>query len=275
MSVRVIIDAERPPALLSLAEIVRHRELLYMLAARDIKVRYRQAVIGIAWAIAQPVVNLALFLVLFGWLKKHPVSDSSSYALSAICGLIPWQFMANVMLQSTASLVSNRHVITKVYFPRALIPLAVVGCGLFDLMMSSTLLVGFLIWHQVVPGWHLMWLGVWVPLLLITASGLAMWLSALNALYRDFGFVVPFAVQIGLFASPVIYESSALVPAHWRIWLAVNPLTGILEGLRTALLGNVALEWHLQVVSGVAAVALFVSGSLFFSRVERTIADRI
>lgn len=275
MSTRLIIDAERLRPALSLSEIVQYHELLFMLAARDIKVRYRQAVVGLAWALMQPLFSLLLFLTLFGWLDRHPVSNPKSYALSALCGLIPWQFMANVMLQSTNSLVSNRHLIAKVYFPRALIPLSSVGCAFFDFVMSSLLLIGLMAWQQVPIGWHCLELCLWIPLLIVAATGAALWLSALNGLFRDFAFVVPFAVQMGMFASPVVYESSSLVPPAWRVWFAINPLTGILDGIRASLLGTDPPAWPLQVISAVSAVILCVTGSLFFSRVERTIADRI
>ncbi len=271
----MIIEARRPSPLLSLTDILRHRELLYMLTTRDIQVRYRQAIIGLTWAIAQPLVSLMLFLTLFAWLRTTPASDPNQYTVSALCGLCCWQFMANVMQQSTSSLVLNRNLITKVYFPRALIPLATVGCGLFDFLMSSILMAGFMLWHQVNPGWNVAWLLLWLPLLIITASGLAFWLSALNALYRDFAFVVPFVVQIGMLATPVVYESSQVVPPEWRSWYAINPLSGIFEGLRASFLNANPQPWHLSAISAASAITIFVTGLLFFARVERTISDRI
>lgn len=272
---RTVVDAEERWRLLDLRELYQYRDLLWMLTLRDLKVRYRQAVIGAAWAVIQPVGTMLLFGVLFDLLGRKPSSGVLPYSVTALCGLLPWQLFASSVIQASASLVNNRHVITKVYFPRMMLPAASVLCALVDFAIAFGVLAGLMAWFGVMPGWPALAMPLFLALAVLTALAVGLWLSALNALYRDFMYVVPFLVQVGLFLSPVVYETAVLIPRHWWPVYSLNPMVCVLEGFRWSLLGLPAPSAQTMAVSLAAGIALLVSGLAFFRKVEHAIADRI
>lgn len=272
---RTVVDADQRWHLLDLRELYDYRDLLWMLALRDLKVRYRQAVIGAAWAVIQPLGTMLLFGVLFDLLGRKPSSGVLPYSITALCGLLPWQLFASSVTQASASLVNNRHVITKVYFPRMMLPAASILCALVDFVIAFGVLAGLMAWYGITPGWPVLALPIFLGLAVLTALAAGLWLSALNALYRDFMYVVPFLVQVGLFLSPVVYETTALIPRHWWPVYSLNPMVCVLEGFRWSLLGLPAPSPETMAISLAAGLALLASGLAFFRRVEHAIADRI
>jgi lipopolysaccharide transport system permease protein len=259
---------------IKLRELWEFREVLYFLVWRDIKVRYRQTLIGAAWAIVQPFMTMVVFTVFFGRLAKMP-SDGIPYPLFAFAALVPWTFFANGLTQGAMSLVASGHLITKVYFPRLLVPTARVLGGMLDLLLAFSVLLGMMAWYGIFPRpAGLLWLPALVVLALITAVGISLWLSALNVRYRDIQHVVPFLVQLWLFATPIAYPSS-LLAEHWRPLYAINPMVGVVEGFRWALLGSGPAPGPLLISSTLAALVMLVTGTFFFRRIERTFADVI
>jgi lipopolysaccharide transport system permease protein len=256
---------------LRLHEAWEYRELLYFLCWRTIKVRYKQTILGGAWAILQPLVTMVVFSVIFGRLVGVP-SDGIPYPIFAYCGLLPWQLFAQSLTESGNSLVNNEHLITKVYFPRLVIPASTVLVSLLDFAVAGTVLAGMMVYYRIAPG-----VGVWaLPLLVLqavcAALGIGLWLSALNVRYRDIRHVIPFLTQCWLFATPIAYPSS-LVPRQWRVLLGLNPMTGVVEGFRWALLGTKADVGGLLALSTLITIGLLVSGVVYFRRMERTFAD--
>ena len=270
--VTTVIEPSRGWAPLKLSELWEYREVLYFLIWRDIKVRYRQTLIGAAWAIVQPFMTMVVFTVFFGRLAKMP-SDGTPYALFAFSALVPWVFFANGLTQSANSLVHSGNLITKVYFPRLLVPMGRVLSGLPDLGLSFLVLLGMVWWYGLlqVRG-PLLWLPVLAFLAFVTALGVGLWLSALNVRYRDIQHAVPFLIQIWLFATPIVYPSS-LLPEPWRTIYGLNPLVGVVEGFRWTLLGSGPAPGLSLAVSTLAALALLTTGAYFFRRIERSFAD--
>ncbi len=257
---------------LKLSELWGYREVLYYLVWRDIKIRYRQTVIGMAWAVIQPFMTMVVFSIFFGRLAQMP-SDGVPYPVFAFAALVPWTFFANGLTLSANSLVHSGHLITKVYFPRLLVPMGRVLTGLPDLGLSFVVLLGMIWWYgllQARPA--LLWLPVFSLLAFVTALGVGLWLSALNVQYRDIQHAVPFLVQVWLFATPIAYPSS-LLSGPWRTVYGLNPMVGVVEGFRWALLGSGAAPGLNVAVSALAALVMFVSGAFFFRRIERTFAD--
>ena len=270
--VTTVIEPSRGWAPLKLSELWEYREVLYFLIWRDIKVRYRQTLIGAAWAIVQPFMTMVVFTVFFGRLAKMP-SDGTPYALFAFSALVPWVFFANGLTQSANSLVHSGNLITKVYFPRLLVPMGRVLSGLPDLGLSFLVLLGMVWWYGLLQlRGPLLWLPALAFLAFVTALGVGLWLSALNVRYRDIQHAVPFLIQIWLFATPIVYPSS-LLPEPWRTIYGVNPLVGVVEGFRWALLGNGPAPGLSLAVSTLAALALLTTGAYFFRRIERSFAD--
>ena len=267
-----VIEPSRGWVPLKLSHLWEYREILYFLVWRDIKVRYRQSVIGAVWAVIQPIMTMIVFSVFLGRLAKVP-SDGVPYPIFAFAALVPWAFFANGLTLSANSLVASGHLITKVYFPRLLVPLARVLSVLPDVGLSVAVLLAMVFWYGFLDlDSALLWLPVLTLLALLTAFGVGVWLSALNVQYRDVQHAVPFLVQIWFFATPIAYPSS-LLAEHWRIVYALNPLVGVVEGFRWALLGSGNPPGLPLVVSAVTALFLLVSGAFFFRRVERTFAD--
>lgn len=256
---------------LNLAGLWEFRELLYFLVWRDIKVRYKQTALGVAWAIIQPFFIMVVFSIFFGRLAKVP-SDGIPYPIFAYCALLPWQLFAHALTESSNSLVANERLISKVYFPRLVVPIAPVLAGLVDFVIAFVILIGMMIYYRVTPT-----LAVWtVPLFLVLAVGAALgvglWLAALNVQYRDVRYTVPFLTQFWLFATPVAYPSS-LVPEPWRALYGLNPMAGVVEGFRWALLGRGEIPGPLLAVSAAVVLMLFVGGLYYFRRMEKIFAD--
>lgn len=257
-------------------DLWRYRELLGFLAWRDIKVRYKQTVLGAAWALVQPAITLVVFTFVFGRLAKMPAGNlpENAYPLLVLAGLLPWQLFANSLSAASASLVGNTHLISKVYFPRLLVPLSSIAVALVDFLFVVALYALLAVFHGLVPDWRVLALPLYIVLALAAALGAGLWLAALTVRYRDFRFVLPFLIQVGVFLSPVGF-STANVP-NWRLLYSFNPLVGIIDGFRWCLLrGDVELFWPAQIIA-VGMTALFVwSGIWFFRRTERGFADII
>ncbi len=256
---------------LKLPELWLYRELLYFLVWRDIKVRYKQTALGAAWAIIQPFFTMLVFTLFFGKLANIQ-SDGIPYALFSYTALVPWTFFANGLSQSADSLVGSANLIKKVYFPRLVVPLAAVLSGVVDFALAFVVLIGMMLYYGIAPTLNVIWLPALLLLALITALGVGLWLSALNVEFRDVRYVVPFLVQLWLFATPIAYPSS-LLPEPWRTIYGLNPMAGVVEGFRWALLGANTAPGPMVLVSALAAVAILVSGAYYFRRMEKTFAD--
>jgi lipopolysaccharide transport system permease protein len=258
---------------LGLRELWEYRELLYFLVWRDVKVRYKQTLLGAAWAILQPVATMVVFSLFFGRLAKVP-SDGVPYPVFSLAGLVPWTFFSQGLVQSANSLVGSQNLLTKVYFPRLAIPAATVLSGVVDLALAFLVLLGILLFYGIVPSLRALWLGPLLLLAFATALGVGLWLSALHVKYRDVRYVVPFLAQLWLFATPIAYPSS-LLSEPWRTLYGLNPMAGVVEGFRWALLGTDTAPGPLLAASAVASLALLASGAFYFRRMERTFADLV
>jgi lipopolysaccharide transport system permease protein len=266
----------RPPSgwvPLRLSELWSYRELVAFLAWRDIKVRYKQTALGGAWAIIQPLFTMLVFSVFFGRLAKVP-SNGLPYPLFALCALIPWQFFATALTQASNSVVAEKQLVTKVYFPRLAVPLSAVLASLVDLVVSFCILLVMMAYYRVMPGPAAFLLPVFVVLAFASALSVSLWLSALNVRYRDFRYTIPFIVQFWLFATPVAYPSS-LVPERWRVLYGLNPMAGVVEGFRWALLAGPRPPLDMLGASAAAVAVILVSGLFYFRRTERTFADLV
>jgi lipopolysaccharide transport system permease protein len=266
----ILIEAESRRIRFDLKQLWVYRELLHFLVWRDIKIRYKQTLLGSSWAIIQPLFAMLLFTLIFGRLARIP-SDNIPYPLFAYAGLLPWTFFANALTNSGSSLVGNSTLITKVYFPRVIIPGAAVLAGLLDFLIASVLLIPLLIYYRITPTWNLLLLPLFMCLVTFLALGVGMWLAALNVKYRDVRYALPFLVQLWLFASPVIYPIS-LVPERWRWVVALNPMTGIIEGFRVSLLGGKFDPLTILISAGLT-IAILIISFFAFQRVEDTFAD--
>jgi len=265
-----IVDPSSGWAALRLGELWAYRELLFFLVWRDVKVRYKQTALGVAWAVLQPLLTMFVFSLFFGRLARM-ASDGLPYPVFNLAGLVPWTFFAFGVNEAATSVVGSRQLITKVYFPRLAIPLATVLAGLVDFAIAFLLLLGVMAWYGIVPGLEAL---VVIPLVLlafVTALGVGLWLAALNVQYRDVRYVLPFLTQLWLFATPIVYPSS-LVPAAWRPVYGLNPMVGVVDGFRWALLGS-APPGPILAVSTCAALALALGGIFYFRRMERAFAD--
>jgi lipopolysaccharide transport system permease protein len=258
---------------LGVREVWRYKELLYFLVWRDIKVRYKQTVLGAAWAIIQPLFTMVVFSLFFGNLAQMP-SDGLPYPIFSYAALVPWTFFANGLQQSTNSLVSSQNLIRKVYFPRLVLPVASVGSGLVDFALAFLVLLLMMPFFGIVPTTNVIWLPALLLLALCTALGVSLWLSALNVQFRDVRHTVPFLVQLWLFATPIAYPSS-LLPEPWRILYGLNPMAGVVEGFRWALLGTDTAPGPMIAISAIASVGLLIGGAYYFRRLERTFADLV
>lgn len=258
---------------LDVSELWAYRELIYFLTWRDIKVRYKQTAIGIVWTIIQPVAMMLVFTLFFGKLAKIP-SDGAPYPLFAYAALLPWQLFSRAITESTNSLITDQRLITRVYFPRIIVPTATTLAAMVDFLVSAVLLLVLMAVYRVAPGPQLLWLPFFGLLMLVTTLGVGFWLSALNVEYRDVMYTVPFLNQFWLFITPVVYPSS-LVPEKWRPLLGLNPMAGVVEGFRWAFLHTGEAPGATVATSTAVAVGLFVSGIVWFRRRERTFVDTI
>ena len=256
----------------TLSDIWTYRELLYFFIWRDIKVRYKQTLLGAGWAIIQPLMTMVVFTIFFGHLAKVP-SDGLPYPVFSLMALVPWTYFASALAGCSTSLSGYQHIISKVYFPRLIIPIGAVAAPLVDFAIGFAILIGFMAWYRIVPGPSIVWLPALMLLALATAAGVGVWLAALNVRYRDVRYVVPFVVQLWMFATPVAYPAS-LVPARWRAVYGLNPMAGVIEGFRWALAGGPA-PGIITLVSAAVVVVLIAGGAMYFRRLEGTFADVI
>jgi lipopolysaccharide transport system permease protein len=256
-------------------DLWRYRELFFILAWRDVAVRYKQTVIGVAWAFLRPFLTMVVFTVVFGRIAKLPSDGTAPYAVMVFAGLLPWTLFSSVLGDAAASVVGNAQLVSKVYFPRLVIPLATMVVALIDFVISLTILVALMIWYAVIPGWQILLLPVFVVLTLLAALGPAMWLAAMIVKFRDFRFVVPFVIQVGLYVSPVGFSTS-LVPAEWKLLYNLNPLVGIINGFRWCILGGDSpIYWPGFALSLLVIAILMWWGTRSFRRTERSFADLI
>jgi lipopolysaccharide transport system permease protein len=256
----------------TLSDIWAYRELLYFFIWRDVKVRYKQTLLGAGWAIIQPLMTMVVFTIFFGHLAKVP-SDGLPYPVFSLMALVPWTYFAAALAGCSTSLSGYQHIISKVYFPRLIIPMAAVIAPLVDFAIGFVILIGFMAWYRIVPGPAIVWLPALMLLALATAAGVGVWLAALNVRYRDVRYVVPFVVQLWMFATPVAYPAS-LVPERWRAVYGLNPMAGVIEGFRWALARGPA-PGVLTLVSAAVVVVLIAGGAVYFRKLEGTFADVI
>jgi lipopolysaccharide transport system permease protein len=253
-------------------DLWRYRELLFFLAWRDILVRYKQTVIGIAWALVRPLLTMIILVVIFGNLARLP-SEGVPYPILVCAAMLPWQLFADALTESGNSLVANAHLISKVYFPRMIVPLSSLAVGLVDFLISLSILVALMVWFEFWPTWRILTLPLFIAVALAAAASAGVWLSALNANYRDFRYVIPFLVQFGLYVSPVGFSSS-LVPEPYRLVYSLNPMVGVIDGFRWAILGGEsAIHWPGFLLSLVLIGLLLAGGVWYFRRTEQRLAD--
>ena len=258
---------------LNFRELWEYRELLYFLVWRDVKVRYKQTVIGAAWAIIQPVMTMVVFSIFFGSLAKIP-SDGLPYPIFFYSALLPWTYFAQALTSTTNSMVDNQRLITRVYFPRVILPLAAALTGVVDFVIAFSVLLLMLVWYGVMPSLAVVLIPFFFLLTVVTALGVGLWLAALNAMYRDVRYTLPFLIQFWMFASPVVYPSS-LVPIQWQWLYGLNPMAGVISGFRWALTGVGQPPGVLFAASAVAMVIIFVGGLFYLHRMEEAIVDAV
>jgi lipopolysaccharide transport system permease protein len=256
-------------------DIWRYRELFYFLAWRDILVRYKQTTIGIAWALIRPFLTMVVFTVVFGKLAKLDTAGGPPYPILVFSAMLPWQFFSSALSECSNSLIGNANLISKVYFPRLVVPASAVIVSFVDFLVSGMILLGLMAWYNFVPSWRILTLPLFIAITFAASMGAGLWLAALNVKYRDFRYVVPFIVQFGLYISPVGF-TSRIVPPQWRLLYSLNPMVGVIDGFRWAILGGaVNLYWPGFILSLGLVVLLLVSGIWYFRKMERTFADVI
>jgi len=268
---KIIIEPSSGWVPLKLGELLKYRELLFFLAWRDVKVRYTQAVLGVAWAVIQPLMAMAIFSLIFGRLAKLP-SEGIPYPVFCFVALLPWQLFSGSLERAGTSLVANAKLLTKVYFPRLIIPLSAVAATLVDFCISFLMLLGLMLYYCIIPTWAVLWLPLLVLFAVLTALGIGLWLSALNVQFRDVEHMIPFVIQVWMYASPVAYSADLIPPGRWRILYGLNPLAGVIQGFRWSLLGGKPPD-ELLIVSAVMVMVLLVTGLFYFRRMEKTFAD--
>jgi lipopolysaccharide transport system permease protein len=269
----VVIEPTRGWSAINFRELWTYRDLLMILAGRDVKLRYKQTSLGVTWVILQPLVAALIFSVMFGRFAKLP-SDGHPYLVFVFSGVLMWNYFAAVLQRAGNSLITDQRLITKVYFPRLAIPLASTFSALIDLCVAFVLMAVFMGIYSIAPTWNLLALPGFVFLAAVTATGVSLWLSALNVKYRDFAHATPFLLQVWMFASPVAYAAS-IVPSKWRVLYSLNPAVAFIEGARWSILGNSSLTAPMVVIAAIFAVTVFIGGAFFFRRVERGFADTV
>jgi lipopolysaccharide transport system permease protein len=255
-------------------DLWRYRELFYFLAWRDILVRYKQTAIGIVWALLRPLLTMIVFTVVFGSIAKLP-SNGVPYPILVFSGLLPWQFFSNALAECSNSLIGNANLLSKVYFPRLIIPTSSVMVSFVDFLISGMILLGLMAWYNFVPSWRIVALPIFTLMAFLASMGAGLWLAALNVQYRDFRFVVPFLIQFGLYLSPVGFSSS-VIPEQWRLLYSLNPMVGVIDGFRWSITGQSSvLSGWTTLLSMAVVLVLFSSGIWYFRKMERTFADVI
>jgi len=272
-SALTIINASQPWLVLNLSELFAYRELLYFFVWRDIKVRYKQTVIGAGWAVIQPFMTMVVFTLFFGRLAKVP-SGGLPYPVFYYVALLPWMYFSNALTAATNTVVENQRIITKVFFPRLILPISSILPGLVDFGIAFLVLVGMMVYYKIHLTAAVFWFPFFLLLAMATALGVGLWLSALNALYRDIKYVLPFLIQFWMFASPVAYPSS-LVPERWRWVYGLNPMAGVIDGFRWSLTGQAFPSMTLISVSTIAVLILLAGGLFFFQKIQGTIVDLV
>jgi len=269
---QIIIDPEKDKRrIINWQELWQYKDLFFFLVWRDIKTRYAQSVLGVGWAIIQPVFSMIVFTIIFGNLAQVN-SEGVPYAIFSFTALVPWTFFSTSLTSASGSLISSKNLITKVYFPRLVLPISPVLGKLIDFGISFLILLGLMVWYGVKPTiWALM-VPVFIILMVLTAAGVGMWLTALSIQYRDIRYGADFFIQLLLYASPVIYATS-IIPEKYQILYSLNPMVGVIEGFRSALLGTIPMPWDLLGMSALMAIAFFLSGALYFRSMERYFAD--
>jgi lipopolysaccharide transport system permease protein len=270
---KTIIKPSSGWSALNLRDLWIYRELVYFMTWRDLKVRYKQSVLGVGWAILQPFMTMLVFSVFFGRLAKVP-SDGVPYPIFSYTALIPWTLFSKSLHDASRSLVMSSHMITKVYFPRMILPLASVLAGVVDFLIAFIVLVGMMIFYGITPTADIWMLPFFLILAMITTIGVALWLSALNVLYRDINYILPFLTQFWMYITPIAY-SSTMVPEKWRYLYAINPMSGVVDGFRWTLLGVGQQPGITTLISTVVAVVMLISGMFYFKRMERQFADMV
>ena len=256
-------------------DLWHYRELLWMLAWRDVSVRYKQTVIGVVWAVIRPFLTMVVFTVIFGKLANLPSEGAAPYAIMVFAGMLPWTFFSSALAESSNSIVGSGNLISKVYFPRLIVPMATVAVGLVDFAINLVMLATLMIWYQFVPGWQIMLLPLFIALALAVGLGLGLWFTALNVKYRDIRYVIPFVVQFGLYVSPVGYSSS-IVPEHWRLLYSLNPVVGVIDGFRWCILGGESKIYLPGLLLSIClATFLLWWGIQQFRKLENSFADLI
>ena len=255
-------------------DLWQYRELFFFLSWRDILIRYKQTVIGIAWSVIRPLLTMIIFTVVFGSIAKLP-SQGFPYPIMVFCAMLPWQFFSNAVGDGSNSLISNANLLSKIYFPRIIVPVSSIIVSIIDFLISFVILCGLMVFYQFIPDWRIITLPLFFALALIISLGCSFWLSALNVEYRDFRYVVPFILQIGLYISPVGFSSS-IVPQQWQFLYSLNPMVGVIEGFRWAILGaNTQVYWTGIILSVLLSLFIFITGLMYFRKVERKFADVI
>jgi len=269
----VVVEPKKGLFHLDLQAVWKYRELLYFLIWRDLKVRYKQTVIGAGWAIIQPLMTMVIFTLVFGKFAKVP-SDGLPYPIFAYTALLPWIYFSQAISRSSTSVVGGANLIRKIYFPRLIIPISAAVAPLVDFAIAFVILLGMMVWYGTAPNWGVLALPLFLLLALVTSLAVTFWLSALNVVYRDVSHTIPFLTQIWMFASPVAYPVS-LVPEKWRLLYSLNPMVGVIEGFRWALLGKESPDFGVMVLSTAIVLVIFISGIVYFKHMERTFADII
>jgi lipopolysaccharide transport system permease protein len=255
-------------------DLWQYRELFYFLSWRDILVRYKQTAIGVAWGILRPLLTMIIFTVIFGYLAKLP-SEGVPYPILVFAAMLPWQFFSGSLTECSNSFITNAPMLTKIYFPRLIVPASSVIVNLIDFLISFVLLGGLMAWYRFVPGWRVLTLPLFLGMAFLAAFGLGLWLATLNVKYRDFRYVVPFIVQLGLYISPVGFSSS-VVPGQWRLLYSINPMVGVIDGFRWAILGGDSrIYWTGFLLSSAVTLMVFLSAIRYFRATERKFADII
>lgn len=256
-------------------DLWQYRELFQVLAWRDLSVRYKQTVIGVAWAIIRPFLTMVVFTIIFGKVAKLPADGNVPYGLMVFAGMLPWTFFATALAEASNSLVTNSNLISKVYFPRLIVPTATVIVAFVDFLISFTILAGMMIWYRFAPGWNILFLPLFVVLAFLASIGPSLWITALNVKYRDFRYIIPFLVQFGLYVSPVGFSSS-VIPEKWQLLFSLNPVVGVIDGFRWCLLGGRS-PLNLQSLGmSIAVTSIFLwLGIRKFRKMERSFADLI